>query len=64
MQDGDSDMLEADAGEGTAGSHGGAFLLAVESMSEVSLAGYLSVDVASLRALQIFQASPGDLPLP
>jgi hypothetical protein len=39
-----------------AGGREGAFLLAVEALREVSLDGYLSVDVASLRALQIFQA--------
>lgn len=51
-------MLEADIGEGTTGRCGGGFVLAVEAVSEVSLAGFLSVDVASLRALQIFQARP------
>ena len=53
-------MLDADAGEGAAGGRDRAFLLAVESVSEVSLSGFLSVDVASLRALQIFQARPQD----
>ena len=43
-----------------------AFALAVESLSEVSLAGFLTVDPASLRALQIFQACSASalLPLP
>lgn len=45
----DSAMADNDAS-------GEAFQLAVEALREVSLDGYLTVDVASLRALQIFQA--------